>query len=114
VAAWKLTVRHGAAVSREPYEDLDEAIAEMRRRAEAVRAEGPLEARQMLRDFEPGDQVAARLEISGKGLLRPPAAGVDVKGDGRFVPFSGGIRREELRTPAGGDAFDAVREALLG
>jgi hypothetical protein len=112
LAAWRLTVRHGSAVSREAFEDLDEAVAELRRRAEEVRAEGPLPARRMLRDFEPADQVAARIEISGKGLLRPPTAGVDVKGDGRIVPFSGGLRREEVKPRRGGDAFDAVRQAL--
>ena len=55
----------------------------------------------MLRDFEPADQVAARLEISGKGLLRAPTAGVDVMGDGSLVPFSGSVRREELEPPRG-------------
>ena len=114
MAAWTLTVRHGPRVEREGYEDLDEAVAELRRQAEQIRAEGPLEARHMLRDFEPGDQVAARLEIAGKGLFRAPTAGVDVKGDGRIVPFSGGIRREEVRARRGGDAFDAVRQALAG
>jgi hypothetical protein len=111
LAAWKLTVRHGPEVRREAYDDLDEAVAELRRRAEEIRAEGPLPSRTMLREFEPGDQVAARLEISGKGVLRSPTAGIDVKGDGRMVPFSGGIRREEL-APRDGDAFDAVRAAL--
>jgi hypothetical protein len=106
-------VRHGPVVDREAYEDLDEALAELRRRAEEIQAEGPLPSRHLLRDFEPGDQVAARLEISGRGLLRPPSAGVDVKGDGRIQPFTGGLRREEVEPSGGGDAFDAVREALL-
>jgi hypothetical protein len=33
-------------------------------------------------------------------------------GDGRLVPFRGGIRRQELRPRRGGDELDAVREAL--
>ena len=111
MAGWKLTVRHGSAVSRERYEDLGEALSELRRRAEEIRAEGPLERTSALRDFEPGAQVAARLEISGKGLLRPPTAGVDVKGDGAIVPFAGGIRREEL-AGGGEDPFAAIRAAL--
>ncbi|HKG36456.1 MAG TPA: hypothetical protein VKA89_08475 [Solirubrobacterales bacterium] len=114
MAAWTLTIRHGPQVDREGYDDLDDAVAELRRRVDEIRAEGPLESRQMLRDFEPADQVAARLEIAGKGFFRAPAAGVDVKGDGRVVPFAGGIRREEVKPRRGGDAFDAVRQALVG
>ena len=47
----------------------------------------------MLRDFEPSKQVQARLEISGRGLLRPPTAGVDLRGDGSLVAFSGSLAR---------------------
>ncbi len=47
----------------------------------------------MLRDFEPGERVAARLELSTGGLLRGRAAGVDVMGDGSLVAVRGGVRR---------------------
>jgi hypothetical protein len=112
LSAWKLTVRNGPEVARLEFEDLDQAVAEVRRRAAEVRAEGPLDSVSMLRDFEPGERVHARLEVSGKGLLRAPTAGVDVMGDGRIVPFAGGLRRRELTPRRGGDAFDAVREEL--
>lgn len=84
----------------------------MRRRALEIRSEGPLEAVSMLRDVEPGEQVHARLQLSGKGLLRKPAAGVDVKGDGTFVPYRGALRREELDPTDYATPFDAVRETL--
>ena len=45
----------------------------------------------------PAAQVHARLEISGKGLIRPPTAGVDLRGDGSLVAFSGSLAREELK-----------------
>jgi hypothetical protein len=109
---WKLTERRGPKVTREDFKRLDEAVAELRRRAEEVRALGPLRPRSMIRDFEPGDQVASRLEISGKGWLRAPTAGVDVKGDGTYVAFTGGMRREELEPEVGDDVFDAVRRVL--
>ena len=112
MSRWKLTVRHGSDVSREEFEDLDNAVAELRRRAGEIGAEGPLEELSVLRDFEPRDQVHARLEISGPGLLRPPTAGIDLRGDGSVVAYSGGIRREELKPQRGGDVFDAVRDAL--
>lgn len=99
-------------MARESYDELDQALAEMRRLAYAVIAEGPRSRVSALRDFEPADQVVARLEISGKGMLRAPTAGVDVMGDGSLVPFSGSVRREVLTPPRPGDEFDAVRRAL--
>jgi hypothetical protein len=112
VSAWKLTVRHGSDVAREEFDDLDLAVAEAERRAEAIRTEGPLEDASGLRDFSPAAQVHARIEISGKGLLRPPTAGVDVRGDGSLVAFSGSVRREEVKAGQGQSPFDAVRAAL--
>ena len=110
--AWKLTIRHGSDVDREGFDDLDQALAAAERRVREIKAEGPLADVSMLRDFDPRAQVHARLEISGRGLVRPPTAGIDVRGDGSVVPYSGGIRREELKPRRGGDAFDAVRDAL--
>lgn len=65
-----------------------------------------------LRDFRPEDLVRARLQLSGKGWLRKPVAGVDVRGDGTFMPFRGGIRREELDPSGHETPFDLVRETL--
>ncbi|MGA8745783.1 MAG: hypothetical protein WB507_07960 [Solirubrobacterales bacterium] len=111
---WRLTVRHASDVEHEEFDDLDTAIGEMRRRAEAVRAEGPLPPSSALRSFEPEDQVHARLQISGRGLLRRPTAGIDVRGDGTLVAFRGTLAREQLKPEAGTTPFDAVRETLLG
>ena len=109
---YTLTVRHGSDVAHERFDDLDEAVAALRRRAGEIEAEGPLPDRSMLRDFSAAQQVHARLEISGKGLLRAPTAGVDVRGDGSIVPFQGAIRREELKPRRNGDPFETVRAAL--
>jgi len=112
VARWKLTVRHGSDVDHAQFEDLTEAVAAMRERALAIRAEGPVDRVQSLRDFEPRDQVHARLQLSSGGLLRKTVAGVDVRGDGSFVPFSGGVAREELDPTDHDTPFDLVRETL--
>ena len=109
---YTLTVRHGSAVSRQEMQTLDTAVEELRRQAEAIRSEGPLRRVSSLRDFEPGQQVHARLEISTGGLLRGRDAGVDVMGDGAFVPFIGGLRRTKLELDGGKGPFDAVSEAL--
>ena len=84
----------------------------MRARALKIRAEGPLKAVSSLRDFGPEAQVHARLQLSGKGWLRKPVAGVDVRGDGAFMPFRGGVRREELDPSSHETPFDLVRETL--
>ena len=109
---WKLTVRHGSDVGQEGFDDLDEAVAEMRERALAIRSEGPAKPVSALRDFGPADQVQARSAAERQGLLRKPVAGIDVRGDGTFVPFSGGIGREELDPTDHDTPFDLVRETL--
>jgi hypothetical protein len=66
----------------------------------------------MLREFEPGQRVAARLEISTGRWLRGRAVGVDVMGDGNVVAFEGGIDRTVLEPRDGESPFDAIRRAL--
>jgi hypothetical protein len=105
-------VRHGSEVDHAGFDDLDKAVAAMRERALAIRAEGPVKSASFIRDYEPKDQVQARLQLKGKGLLRKPIAGIDVRGDGTFVPYRGGVGRQEM-DPAGHDTpFDLVRETL--
>jgi hypothetical protein len=112
VGAWKLTIRDGSDVSHLSFDELGEAVAAMRERALGIRAEGPAKAVSTLRDFGPEELVRARLQLSGKGWLRKPVAGVDVRGDGTFMPFRGGVRREELDPSGHETPFDLVRETL--
>lgn len=113
MSRYTLTVRHGPDVERERFGSLDEAVAELERRAESIRAEGPLEKREMLREFEPSEQVAARLELSAPGgLLRKREAGLDVKGDGRLVAYRGAIFKHELEPGGGESPYEAIRSAL--
>jgi hypothetical protein len=105
-------VRVGSAVEHLGFDDLGEAVAAMRRRALDIRSEGPARPIGSLRDFAPQDQVQARLQLSGRGLLRKPVAGVDVRGDGSFVPYRGNLAREELDPSGHETPFDLVRETL--
>ena len=114
MSVWKLTVRHGPDVTREQFVDLEGAISEMRRHVERIRSEGPLSKVSVPRDYEPSDQVHARLEISTGGLLRRSDAGIDLMGDGSLVPYVGGVRRRELELSDGQSAFEAVAEGLEG
>lgn len=104
-------MRDGAEVSQRGFDDLDEAVEAMREAALAIRSRGPVKEAKLVRTFKAADQVRARLQISGRGL-RKPIAGVDVRGDGAFVPFRGGIGRSELDPSDYKTPFDAVRETL--
>jgi hypothetical protein len=99
-------------VEHASYDTLDEAVAAMRERALEIRAEGPVKGVSSLRDFGPEAQVHARLQLTGKGWVRKPVAGIDVRGDGTFVPYRGGVRREELDPSRHETPFDLVRETL--
>jgi hypothetical protein len=112
VAGWKLTIRHGSEVQHLSFDGLEEGVSAMRERALAIRAEGPAEPVSGFRDFEPRDQVRARLQLSSGGLLLKRVAGVDVRGNGEFGPYAGGVGREELDPSAHETPFDAVRETL--
>ena len=114
MSRWKLTVRHSSDVDHASFEDLTAAVAAMRERALAIRSEGPARPVQSLRDYAPGDQVHARLQLSSGGLFRKAVAGIDVRGDGTFVPFRGGVVREELDPSGHETPFDLVRETLEG
>jgi hypothetical protein len=112
MSRWKLTVRSGSEVEHAVFDSLDRAVAAMRERALAIRAQGPVKAASFVHDYAPADQVQARLELKGRGLLRKPVAGIDVRGDGTFVPYRGGVGREELDPTDRDTPFDLVRETL--
>lgn len=99
-------------MAREKFESLDDAVAAMERRVKDIRSEGPLEAKKVFREYEPGVQVAGRVSISTGGFFRGgDEAGIDVMGDGTLVAYQGGIRRDEL-DPGRDGPFEAVRRAL--
>jgi hypothetical protein len=64
----------------------------------------------MIRTYEPGQRVKARLEISAGRFMRRTDAGLDVMGDGRLVAYAGGVRRRELEQ--GESPYDAIGDAL--
>ncbi len=112
MAAWKLTIRDGSDVRRLKYDDLDSALEEARMKVDEVLAREPLKKVKMIRDYEPEKQIKARIEISGKGLLSPPTAGVDIRGDNSLVAYSGGVARKPLEGDTSKRVIESMREAL--
>jgi hypothetical protein len=99
--SYRVTVRRGPTVTRDEYETLNQALAAIEREARGGRrAENALG-----RTYEPDQLVAARIEL--KGAAKP--AGIDVRGDGTLVAWTGRVRR---RTLEGKDALKALRQSV--
>ena len=112
MSRWTLTVREGPRVARRRFADLDTAVASLRDDAQAIAASGRLGPVEGFREYEPGERVRARLQLSTGWLLRGREAGVDVMGDGRLIPYGGAVRRQPLEPMDGETEFDAVRRVL--
>ena len=105
-------MRSGSEVEHAGFATLEDAVAALRERALEVRAQAPPQTASLLGTYSPADQVQARLQLTGRGIFNKPVAGIDIRGDGTFVPYRGGVGREEL-DPSGHDTpFDLVRETL--
>lgn len=109
---WKVTTRHGPNVGREKFGTLEEAIDDARRRVEEISREDRLPAISFIRDFSPEQRVAARLEISGPGLIRSAEGGIDVLGDGSAIAYTGAVRKEPIAADSIEEAFERLRQAL--
>jgi hypothetical protein len=112
VSKWKVTVRHGSSVGREKFSSLDEAIDDARRRVDEIRRQDGLPHISFIREFSPDQRVAARIEISGPGLIRAPEAGIDVMGDGAVIAYTGAVRKEPIEADSLDDAFERLAETL--
>jgi len=112
LAKWKVTVRIDSDVSKQIFGDLDSAMAAVEAAAEEALADGPLGTVKAFRDYSPDQLVKARIEVSGKGLFKPPTAGLDIQGDGGMLAFSGGIVRKPLEANSRKQVFAAIRQAL--
>jgi hypothetical protein len=110
--SWRLVVRAGPRVERERHPTLGAALDALERRARRLSMGPGLEAVEgpLGRRYAPGDRVAARLEVTGPQRLRPDVrAGLDVRGDGTAVAWTGGRTRAELTPGEGESPYDALR-----
>jgi hypothetical protein len=113
---WKLTVRTGGKVEHERFGELQSALDAVQARGEALAGavpNAPIDAK--YKQFEPGQQVSARLELAGPERLMPNIrAGVDVRGDGSAEAYVGRVRRVVIDQRKGETAYQALRRALSG
>jgi hypothetical protein len=108
MARYTLTARISGKVEHERFDELDAALDALERRGHALQGQADAEVvgGSMMRRFEPEDQVTARLELSGPRRLR---VGVDVRGDGSAVPFTGRLIRQQVERRKRESAYDALR-----
>jgi hypothetical protein len=107
--SWRVTVRDGPRVEKLRADGLGEALDIVEREARALAA-GPGRRTVDLRarTFTPQQQVAARVELRGRGV----AAGVDVRGDGATEAWTGRLRRSVVGQEGRETPYDALRRAL--
>ena len=113
---WKVTVRTGGKVEHERFGELDLALDALQERAQEIAdavPNKPIDAK--YKQFEPVQQVSARLELAGPERFMPNIhAGVDVRGDGSAEAYVGRIRRVVVDQRNGETAYAALRRALNG
>ena len=109
-APWKLTVRAGSRVEHERHPTLDDALHAARAHVNALSPGARRDtARAFVREVAPVDQVPARLELRGPKRAR---GGVDLRGDGSVVAWTGRLSRRLVDVAAGEDALTALARAL--
>jgi hypothetical protein len=111
---WRLTVRAEHRVERSRFDDLPRALDALERRGRELARTAPRKPVDVkIKQFEPVQQVIARLELAGPERWLPSVrAGVDVRGDGSSEAYRGGMRRQLLEPRRGEDAFGVLRSAL--
>jgi hypothetical protein len=101
-------------VTRDRFDDLDDALRALRARAQDLSRAAPRRAVDAkIRRFDPVQQVSARLELAGPERLSPTVqAGVDVRGDGSTEAFLGRVRRRVIEERGGEDTYQALGRAV--
>ena len=107
-------MRAGPKVERSRFDQLEKALDALEERARALAEEATGQAVDLkFRRFEPGEQVVARLELSGPERLLPKVrAGLDVHGDGSTEAYIGHVKRDMIAPGKNDTTYEALRRAL--
>jgi hypothetical protein len=107
---YRVVVRSGPRVARLEAGSLDAALELIEARArELARGPGRESVELRYKTFEPVQQVAHRIELSGPRRVH---AGVDVRGDGSIEAWTGRLRRRVVEQEKGESPYDALRRTL--
>ena len=107
---YRLTTRVRGKVEHERFNNVEAALVALERSGHRLQGQADAESvgGSLMRRYEPEQLVSARLEIRGRGVH----GGVDIRGDGSAVPFSGRFLRKEIVRADGENAYDALRRTL--
>jgi hypothetical protein len=105
---YRVTVRRGPKIEHSKHDSLDDALVVVEADARTAPRRGSVEF--LSRHYEPGDLVAVRIELKGPRMR----VGVDVRGDGEMVAWTGRIRRAPIEPQPGESALAALRRTLDG
>lgn len=112
-AMWKLTLRRGSKVDVSRHPSLDAALGAL---AAAIEGAGDVRrgtARAFVREVDPGAQVPVRAEVAGpRRMLARVHGGIDLRGDGSAVAWTGRVTKRVVEAEPGESAVDALRRAL--
>ena len=110
MARWTVTTRISGKVTHDRFESRDDALDALERSGHELQGRADAEAvgGTLTRRFEAEHQVVARLELHGPGVR----AGVDVRGDGTAMAFTGRLRKREIERRKRETAYEALRRAL--
>jgi hypothetical protein len=103
---YRVTVRRGPKVEHSTHEALDDALTVVEADARTAPRRDAVEF--LSRRYEPGDVVAVRIELKGPRVR----AGVDVRGNGDMVAWTGRFRRAVIDPQPGESALAALRRTL--
>jgi hypothetical protein len=110
---WKLTLRRGPKVTVERLASRDAALDALAAALTTTPVDRLRPTRAFAREIAPEDQVALRAELAGPQRLWPRVhAGVDVRGDGSFVAFTGRVNRAVVEVEDGETPVQALRRVL--
>ncbi|MFY9263953.1 MAG: hypothetical protein WAO61_00775 [Solirubrobacterales bacterium] len=115
MARFEMTVRDGPRVSRIRGDSIDELFLAVELHVELLSGRADAKpATALFREFEPIEQVVARVEISRRRgrFGRRDRAGIDVRGDGSVEAYRGRANRKLIEPWPGESAVTALRRAF--
>ena len=109
-SGYTLAIQQEGSSKTERFDSLEDALAGLQAELNSA---GPGARREtvnaFVREYQPDELVAMRLEIRGGGLC----GGIDLRGDGSEEAYTGRIRRKAIAPEPGENTVSALRRTLM-